>query len=834
MSTRQGQTGLSTALSNLDAPLIIKHLSHSEHCRQISVDKTAEVLHADQSKWIELEDWERQYLVKIEESSQEGNLYFWSIDLAWRRYILDQETLAPSLNLSQIRSLIDSYLQAPLDPYSVEGYNLEQGLEFVVQCGEMYDSIATEWEQNGRPRGWIDQVVPTIETDNLVRMTKKYVKGVRKARVRVLKVYEKQNSSSRPLLEASPSQPVSPSVPGFGRDNNDENDLSLRQSPRIDATNAQQQPTNQSTTIPPSHLESSQFLQPLAKPTYLSRVSHSPSASSAKERSGSPFGGTPRRGLPPGIRSMAVQTQSKLAKVRRSSEIHLQQERVKAESVERAMSEEARQSREISQVVERAEKEKERSEREEEKNQKEREKTEEFEADKMQTEEEEARNRPLTATPSGILMPPPPSAKSAGASPARGVDHPPSSGEEPSTLAEPSTILSSPPRPSPDQAQPPRSDAALTAPTSSIDEGEPSTQRSSQDYPFPTAAQPGPPHVSLALRVPLTSSFSTSNRTVYSSEVESQGQGESQSQPTDSEPSSQAAPGGGGGGKVIAATDMSRDSSASSSAERNPTILVPDTSLSNNADSSNPSSSNSLPALPSSKSNTKTLLPPAKTRSTSRGPSLEPNPPPSPNLRRSARLSKSPAPPEIERTVRRSSRQPSANLLEVEQPHVSSNESQAFFTQAAPVDSQEIATQAQDLSATSIVEEEEQGGEPQSQESSGLTYVTLSEESQPKKEKVTVTMTTTRTVTQGRHTRFQDDDEEPGTLKSAARGEKKNSTRTSPDSNTMNEQNSDSFGSQDKQSHSKQISFGELENQASRGYPVEEELALDLEDDEDI
>lgn len=110
--------------------------------------------------------------------------------------ILDRETLAPSLDLDRIRSLIDTFLTAPIEPYSVEDYSLGQGLDHVTQFGLMYGKIADGWRKHGRPRGWIDQVGPAIDTGRLVNLTKAYAVGVSKLAVRVRALYDKVGSLS--------------------------------------------------------------------------------------------------------------------------------------------------------------------------------------------------------------------------------------------------------------------------------------------------------------------------------------------------------------------------------------------------------------------------------------------------------------------------------------------------------------------------------------------------------------------------------------------------------------------------------------------------------------
>lgn len=80
-------TRLSKALSDLDAPSIINQLCRYEHERQNSIDRTSELLLASQEEWIRLQDWELAYLNQVGETFDQAAVYFWSIDLAWRRYV---------------------------------------------------------------------------------------------------------------------------------------------------------------------------------------------------------------------------------------------------------------------------------------------------------------------------------------------------------------------------------------------------------------------------------------------------------------------------------------------------------------------------------------------------------------------------------------------------------------------------------------------------------------------------------------------------------------------------------------------------------------------------
>ena len=536
-------------------------------------------------------------------------------------------------------------------------------------------------------------------------------------------------------------------------------------------------------------LGSSQFPHLLSKPTFLTRVSQSP-ASSIKERSGSPFGGTPRRGLPAGIRSMAVQTQTKLAKARRSSEMHLMQERIKAESVERSLSVEADQVQQME--IDRGENRAQEELAEVEAAKRQREKTQEV---------EEEQKRQLAASTSGILMPPPTNTSRSSAPNSSGEVAPlPSSAEEPSTLVEPSTVLSPPP--------PPRLESTTSGPTqtekdaitpsgSSIEEDRPT-----QELGFPTAAQPGPPHESLADLLPTASPDTTVERKFYQSE---ESQGESQSQPEISSiPAQNKVP------TLLATivTNSQSSSSSSSSSQHYPRTLVPDTSASTNADPS-PADSLSRPQV----SDTTSLLDPGRA-STSKSRELS-VPPPSPArvLRRSARLSKSPAPPEP--TGPSLSKQVTKSIT-LDLPLDSANEapeSQAFYTQAPLVDSQESANPASQLGA--VAEDPMEEDRTNSQESSNLTYASYQ-----------AAATTTTTTGNGRHTRFFDSDDD---FDSDNRLALSASREAFSDNSANLDEGCVSFGSQDLSGgHSRKMSFGDLENRATEGAPAEE--PLDLED----
>ncbi|GAA5872585.1 hypothetical protein JCM16303_004573 [Sporobolomyces ruberrimus] len=578
--------------------------------------------------------------------------------------------------------------------------------------------------------------------------------------------------------------------------------------------------------------ENTQFPQPLTKPTYLSRISRSPSRPVKQERSGSPFGGTPRRGLPADIRAGAEENQSKLAKVRRSSIMDNERENERRASSEHATSSVTRR-REKSSEVDGGEGSKVRPE------QTEREKTEE-----VRDQGEDGKKQPLTSTPSGILMPPPSMTKSSQpSSSSENAPLPSSSEQEPSTLPEPSTLVSSPARPEsqpprkddllffpaaprhdlrstqspnptgplsvpehatgaapPQRPAPPTLDAPFVYPSSSNDEPEPSTQKSSQDYQLPAAAQTNhaPPNTTLP-------------RAGTDPESQSQSQSDSQSRSTDSETSFQP---------VVAATSSSAPSPfavAAAAFSSHPKILVPDTSDSNNASSSN-SGSSSMFSAPSQTQ--PTLLSPVKARRKSRTPSVDPQISQAP--RRSSRLSKSPAPTELAIPCPRKRTPPTKRTTSVMialPPVFSSAEdsdSQDFLTQAPAQSffdfSQPFATQAEP-----IFEEEESHGpggvEAVSQDSSGLTYISHEELA-----RLSLVRKEAAAANGGGKAQGRNRDEEDEALAEL------------PDivDADFEEFDSPRRGKSGSPAKSK-ISFGELERRATGGPPAEEAFILDDE-----
>ncbi|GAA5962114.1 hypothetical protein JCM3765_005527 [Sporobolomyces pararoseus] len=870
---------LSASLKALEAPSILDGLVFYERKRQITQGLVAELLLAEEQDWCRMQPWHKEFLEKVRDTSEQATTLFWQIDLAWRRYIFRTAILDHSLAREQYYSTVDTYFKPPIEPYTDEDYPLGLQLDHIVKFGNIYKSILENWEESCDPRELLDNFESPMDTDIIVEMTKKFVKGymshdfsaeivpddsdpsqgpgaheagpssssrspaaarngssftMAPSNGNVTEESEKkkgkrrrddgddsggdnrgdysgddgmdidqaeeaeqqpsnESSQHQPILRSSPSQPVSPTYPALKED--DKSMLAHHLSPPVAGPS---NPRSSGISTPNESvravedlaiaLESSQFPHPLTKPTFLTRVSQSP-APSIKERSGSPFGGTPRRGLPPGIRSMAVQTQTKLAKARRSSEMHLLQERIKSESVERSLSVEASQLQQMG--IDRDERMAEEKSAEVEAAKREREKTQEVEP-----KEEEQQRRQLGAVPSGVLMPPPTTISRSSAPNSSGESAPlPSSAEEPSTLVEPSTILSSPPRPKSKSKSidPPQIEEVLAAPSgSSLEEDRPT-----QELGFPTAAQPGPPHESLADLLPTASSDTTFERNLYQSE---ESQGESQSQPEGF-----ANPAQNKGQTLPTTTITNSQSSPSSSSQHYPRLLVPDTSASTNADSS------SLGSLSGAQeSNPTSLLEPSRARTRSRSKSREPSVPaasPARVLRRSSRLSKSPAPAELTRWS--PSKQATADLNPglslVSSNESSESQSQAFFTQAPIVDSQESAHPVSQLVEVAEEEEEERSN---SQDSSGLTYASY--------EAATKTTTTTG---KGRHTRFLDSDDD----------EQAPSREALTDIPAIVDEDFESFGSQDTSGgRSRKMSFGDLENRATGGPPAEE--PLDLED----
>jgi len=466
----------------------------------------------------------------------------------------------------------------------------------------------------------------------------------------------------------------------------------------------------------PVSFEASQFPLPLAKPIYLQRVSRSPS----KERSASPSHNSSRRqsGLPAQLREAAKQNQSKLARFgKRTTEAP--SEAARSVNVERSVSVEQQEQAIVasSENVAAGEASKDQERRT-------REKTEQVEE-----APKEDGFKQLTSTPSGILMPPPPPRTSQADLPAQT-----SSGEVsplPSSGAEPSTILSSPPPPyaHPGTITTKSTTVSVTIalPSSSYEEGEPSTQKSSQDFFFPTAAQPNTsrpnPHFPPTQDSPATSSAAAP----VVPNVQSESQSQSQSQSEESNNSSSAGP------KSQPLDRVDNSSSESSSTSSYPRVLVPDTSNSTNADShsSSASSSAAVPAPPVP-ARPRALTPiPSIARASSKEPPHSDR-----KLRSSSRLSKSPAPPlPVPPKPTDTDLIPAIAQLGTNEE----NDSQAFQTQApAPssyYDAQEEESQALPLSASQGVkgfadddeEEEEEGEGEESQDSSGLTYLSHEE-----------------------------------------------------------------------------------------------------------
>jgi hypothetical protein len=84
---------LSSALSSLDGPSILKHLCRHEHERQITNDKMEEMKLSIEGDWLTVDEWESDYLRRVGETLNEAAVLFWTIDLAWRRYVGVLETV---------------------------------------------------------------------------------------------------------------------------------------------------------------------------------------------------------------------------------------------------------------------------------------------------------------------------------------------------------------------------------------------------------------------------------------------------------------------------------------------------------------------------------------------------------------------------------------------------------------------------------------------------------------------------------------------------------------------------------------------------------------------
>ncbi|GAA5922203.1 uncharacterized protein JCM15063_003218 [Sporobolomyces koalae] len=282
----------------------------------------------------------------------------------------------------------------------------------------------------------------------------------------------------------------------------------------------------------------SQFPQTEMNPTYLAHPTGPPS-----KALGRPEGPAPAThiGLPAGIRVMAGQNQAKLAKERRT--ISLSNE--PADLVDEVPPTPG--------ISDRSTRQQEPSDHH------------------LRDQISEPRGNALAATNSSILMPPPPARTS----------QPTSSGENgaPSSSApgEPSTLLSSPPHLDANLPDRPIEPVPTFIPASSLDEGEPSTVKSSQDYPLPTAAQSNPSGPSLdsfaessdAEHDP-TRHGDAAHDSLAQSESQSQSQADSQSR-SQSQPRSQAS-------DVSINTSNVKQPVPVAPGLSSPKILVPDTS----------------------------------------------------------------------------------------------------------------------------------------------------------------------------------------------------------------------------------------------------------------
>jgi hypothetical protein len=67
----------------------------------------------------------------------------------------------------------------------------------------MHESLVKTWTEKGRPADWVERVASPIDTDVLVGMTKKYVKGVRRSSARIGALFDKVSVTFLESLESS-------------------------------------------------------------------------------------------------------------------------------------------------------------------------------------------------------------------------------------------------------------------------------------------------------------------------------------------------------------------------------------------------------------------------------------------------------------------------------------------------------------------------------------------------------------------------------------------------------------------------------------------------------
>ena len=86
-SSTRDATLLYAAVCDLDAQTILELLTKQEYLRLATNQRASYLLEAHSSGEIQLEDWELEYLGKVEKGEESGLVLFEGVDLGWRRYV---------------------------------------------------------------------------------------------------------------------------------------------------------------------------------------------------------------------------------------------------------------------------------------------------------------------------------------------------------------------------------------------------------------------------------------------------------------------------------------------------------------------------------------------------------------------------------------------------------------------------------------------------------------------------------------------------------------------------------------------------------------------------